>query len=149
MLGTMVKITKLFEDAQIPQYANKGDAGADLYSHEDAIIYPGKFILIGTGIALAMPVRWVGLIHPRSGLAAKHGITVLNSPGTVDSGYRGEIKVNLINLSGNPFVVSKGDRIAQIVFQQYEQADFLEVDSLDDTIRGIGGHGSTGGFNNG
>ncbi len=149
MLGTMVKIKKLYEDAQVPCYANKGDAGADLYSYENVIIEPRQFVLVSTGISLAMPVRWVGLVHPRSGLAAKHGITVLNSPGTVDSGYRGEIKVNLINLSDTTFAISKGDRIAQIVFQQVEQADFLEVDSLEATERGIWGHGSTGGFNNG
>lgn len=96
-----------------------------------------------------MPSRWVGLVHPRSGLAFKHGVTVLNAPGTIDSGYRGEIKVNLINLGPTFFEVKKGDRIAQVVFQNYEQADFFESDNLDDTSRGEGGHGSTGGFANG
>jgi dUTP pyrophosphatase len=146
MLGNMVKIKKLHEDAQTPTYSKKGDAGADLYSYEDTSILPGCYTLVATGIAIAMPARWVGLVHPRSGLAAKYGVTVLNSPGTVDSGYRGEIKVNLINLSKNTFQISKGDRIAQIVFQTFEQADFLEVSELDATLRGDQGHGSTGGF---
>jgi dUTP pyrophosphatase len=146
-IGRMVKIKKIWEDAIIPTYAKKGDAGADLYSHEDVIIEPKSWSLVHTGIAIAMPSGWVGLVHPRSGLAFSKGVTVLNAPGTVDSGYRGEIKVNLINHSSVPAIISKGDRIAQIVFQQYEQADFLEVDELDPSERGANGHGSTGGFN--
>jgi dUTP diphosphatase len=144
--GRMVKLKKLYSDAIIPTYAKKGDAGADLYSYQDAYLMPGAWGLISTGISIAMPPSWVGLIHPRSGLSAKKGVTVLNAPGTVDSGYRGEIKVNLINLGVEPLSISKGDRIAQIMFQVFEQADFLEVDELDTTERGDGGHGSTGGI---
>lgn len=146
-VGRMVKIKKIWDDAIIPTYAKMGDAGADLYSNEDLTIKPGNWTLVGTGISIAMPPGWVGLIHPRSGLAFSRGLTVLNAPGTVDSGYRGEIKVNLINHSSDLALIFKGDRIAQIVFQQYEQADFLEVDELDATERGLSGHGSTGGFN--
>lgn len=145
-IGRMVKIRKLHPDAVIPTYAKKGDAGADLYANVDTYIMPGEWSLIGTGIAIAMPPGWVGLIHPRSGMAAKLGVTVLNAPGTVDSGYRGEVLVNLINHSTVPVAISKGDRIAQIVFQQHEQADFLEVEELDNTDRGEGGHGSTAGI---
>jgi dUTP pyrophosphatase len=140
----MIKIKKVYEDAIIPQYAKKGDAGADLYAHHDMHILPGGWALVGTGVAIALPPSWVGLIHPRSGLAAKKGLTVLNAPGTIDSGYRGEIRVNLINHSAFSVKVSKGDRIAQIAFQQFEQADFLEVDELDESERGDSGHGSTG-----
>lgn len=143
-IGRMVKVKKLYEDAEIPTYAKKGDAGADLYSYDDVYLMPGTWALVRTGIAIAMPPAWVGLVHPRSGLAAKKGVTVLNAPGTVDSGYRGEVLVNLVNHSSAPVAIAKGDRIAQIVFQQYEQADFLEVEELDETERGIGGHGSTG-----
>lgn len=145
----MVKIKKLYPDAIVPTYAHKGDAGADLYSYEDVVIHPGNWILVSTGICIAMPVTWVGLVHPRSGLAVRLGVTVLNAPGTIDSEYRGEIKVNLINHGSVPFVVQKGDRIAQIVFQRYEQADFFEVSDLTVTQRGLGGHGSTGGITDG
>lgn len=143
-IGRMVKIKKLYADAELPTYAKKGDAGADLYSYDDIYLMPGKWSLVRTGIAIAMPPSWVGLLHPRSGLAAKKGVTVLNAPGTVDSGYRGEVLVNLVNHSSAPVSIAKGDRIAQIVFQQFEQADFLEVQELDVTERGEGGHGSTG-----
>ncbi len=142
-IGRMVKIKKLYSDATIPTYAKKGDAGADLYSYDDIYLMPGTWALVRTGVAIAMPPAWVGLVHPRSGLAAKKGVTVLNSPGTVDSGYRGEVMVNLVNHSAQPVSIAKGDRIAQIVFQQYEQADFLEVQELDVTERGTDGHGST------
>lgn len=145
MFGNMIKIKKLNPDAILPTYAKKGDAGADLYSMDTVEIRPFQRMLVSTGIAIAMPPSWVGLVHPRSGLAHKAGVTVLNAPGTVDSGYRGEVKVNLINLGNSPVVINKGDRIAQIVFQRFEQGDFLEVDELDSTDRGEGGHGSTGG----
>jgi len=147
MFGNMIKVKKLHPDARIPTYAKKGDAGADLYAYEDVTLTTGARFLMPTGIAIAMPSSWVGLVHPRSGLAARAGVTVLNSPGTVDSGYRGEIKVNLINLGHLTYTVRKGDRIAQIVFQRFEQGDFLEVAELDITDRGEGGHGSTGGMN--
>jgi dUTP pyrophosphatase len=139
-----IKIKKLHEDAIIPTYAKVGDAGADLYSNENVYLEPGNWQLIGTGIAISMPSSYVGLVHPRSGAAAKLGCTVLNAPGTVDSGYRGEIKVNLINHGPNPIEILKGDRIAQIVFQQFSRADFVETEELDDSERGISGHGSTG-----
>ena len=148
-VGKMVKIIRLNDSAIIPSYAYKGDAGADLHSCESVIIEPGNWRLVSTGISIAMPVGWVGLVHPRSGLAYKQGVTVLNAPGTIDSGYRGEIKVNLINHGSIPFHISPGNRIAQIVFQRFEQADFFEVTDLDTTTRGEGGHGSTGGFENG
>lgn len=142
----MVKVKRLYPDAMLPTYSKKGDAGADLYSYEDVEIAPRQHNLVSTGICIAMPASWVGLVHPRSGMAAKLGVTVLNSPGTVDSGYRGEVKVNLINHSDRTVFIKKGDRIAQIVFQRFEQADFLIVDELDITDRGDGGYGSTGGF---
>jgi dUTP pyrophosphatase len=148
-IGKMVKIVKLHEDAVIPFYAHKGDAGADLHSVESLELSPGQYRLISTGIAIAMPAGWVGLVHPRSGLAAKYGVTIVNAPGTVDSEYRGEIKVNLINLGTTTVSINVGDRIAQIVFQRYEQADFFEVTDLDITARGSAGFGSTGGFENG
>lgn len=146
-MGRSVKVKKLYSDAIIPTYAHKGDAGADLHAYEDVVIEPGKWFLVSTGISIAMPIGWVGLIHPRSGLAWRRGVTVLNAPGTIDSGYRGEIKVNLISHGSVPFYIYKGDRIAQIVFQRYEQADFFEVNDLEVTERGEGGHGSTGGIN--
>jgi len=149
MYGNMVKIKKLYPEAIIPNYSYKGDAGADLYSFEAAELMPGAWHLFATGIAIAMPVGWVGLVQPRSGLAAQNAVTLLNSPGTIDSGYRGQIFVNLINLGSVPVNIAKGDRIAQIVFQRHEQASFLEVDELDSTERGESGHGSTGGLTSG
>lgn len=149
MYGNMVKVKKLYEDASVPTYSHKGDAGADLYSYEDLQILPGEHKLISTGISIAMPPTWVGLVHPRSGLAAKKSVTVLNAPGTVDSGYRGEVMVNLVNHGSETVSIAKGDRIAQIVFQRYEQADFLIVDELESSSRGANGHGSTGGYING
>jgi dUTP pyrophosphatase len=108
---------------------------------------PGERSLVPTGVALAIPDGWVGLVHPRSGLAAKHGISIVNAPGTVDAGYRGEILVNLINLDPrDAFTVRRGDRIAQLVVQQVARVEFLEVDSLEDTSRGDTGHGASGGF---
>lgn len=143
-INRMIKLKKIYDDSIVPRYANKGDAGADLYAHHAMEILPGGWALVGTGVAIALPPSWVGLVHPRSGLAVKKGLTVLNAPGTVDSGYRGEIFVNLINHSPFSVQINKGDRIAQIVFQQFEQADFLVVDELDDSERGDAGHGSTG-----
>ena len=142
-----VPVKKLDENAIVPTYAHDGDAGADLYSNENITIMPnGGFNLVGTGISLAIPEGYVGLVHPRSGLAARQGVTVLNAPGTVDSGYRGEIKVNLINHSFLPVDIRKGYRIAQIVFQAYERGQFVVTADLDKTIRNENGHGSTGGF---
>jgi len=140
----MVEVELLTSEAKLPSYAHFGDAGADLYSVENVIIFPGERKLIGTGIALAIPVGFVGLIHPRSGLAAKSGITVLNAPGTIDSGYRGEVKINLINHGEESFTVLAGDRIAQLVIQEVIRAKFVKAETLVSTERGTGGHGSTG-----
>ena len=130
---------------ELPSYAHPGDAGADLRSSEKLVIPPGERRTVGTGLAIALPNGYVGLVHPRSGLAAKHGITVLNSPGTVDAAYRGEIKVTLLNTDlTNPFEIAVGDRIAQLVIQPVERAHFVEVDRLPDSHRGEGGFGSTG-----
>ena len=127
-----------------PVYAKPGDAGADLRSYEDAVIPAGKRLLLRTGVSIALPDGYVGLVHPRSGLAAKNGITVLNAPGTVDAGYRGEIMVTLLNTSDEDFVVQRGDRIAQLVIQQFEKARFIQVEELPGSERGETGFGSSG-----
>ena len=127
-----------------PVYAKPGDAGADLRSTEDAVIPAGKRLLLRTGVSIALPDGYVGLVHPRSGLAAKNGITVLNAPGTVDAGYRGEIMVTLLNTSDEDFVVQRGDRIAQLVIQQFERARFIQVEELPGSERGETGFGSSG-----
>ncbi|MDY5785957.1 dUTP diphosphatase [Corynebacterium sp.] len=138
-------VKRLDPDLEMPRRAHAGDAGADLFSTEDVLLGPGERALVGTGIALALPLGTVGLIHPRSGLAAKHGITVVNTPGTVDAQYRGEVKVCLLNTDrDNAFQVTRGMRIAQLVVQEVELVDFAEVAELDATERGEGGHGSTG-----
>jgi len=140
----LIKTLKLNSDARLPAYAKAGDAGADLCSAHATTLLPGEFKLIPTGIALAIPLGYVGLIHPRSGLAAKHGVTVLNTPGTIDSGFRGEIKVILINHSKEVYNIERGERIAQLVIQKVEGAFFEPTDELDATDRGNGGFGSTG-----
>ena len=127
-----------------PVYAKPGDAGADLKSTEDLVVPAGGRQLVKTGIKIAMPDGYVGLVHPRSGLAAKHGITVLNAPGTVDAGYRGEIMVTLLNTSNEPFEIRRGDRIAQLLFQRVDRADFIAVSELPESSRGDGGFGSSG-----
>jgi dUTP pyrophosphatase len=135
-------------DPQLPPlaYAHDGDAGADLYAAVDVELKPGERALVPTGVAIALPTGYVGLVHPRSGLAAKLGVTVLNAPGTVDAGYRGEILVNLVNHDPrSPALIRRGDRIAQLVVQRVERADFVEVAELPASARGAGGHGSTGG----
>lgn len=125
--------------------AHAGDAGADLYAAQDVTLQPGERALVGTGIAIALPIGTVGLIHPRSGLAAKHGLTVVNSPGTIDAEYRGELKVCLLNTDlREPIEITRGMRIAQLVVQRVELVEFAEVDELEDTARGAGGYGSTG-----
>ena len=142
-----VSVRLLHPDATVPAYSTDGDAGADLTSVAEVTIDPGERVLVPTGVAVALPPGTVGLVHPRSGLAARHGITVVNAPGTVDSGYRGEILVNLVNLDpSEPFTVRVGDRIAQIVVQHHLHGDFTPADSLPDSARGDTGHGSTGGF---
>ena len=129
----------------VPRYAQPGDAGADIRSSVSLVIAPGERATVSTGMAIALPAGYVGLVHSRSGLAAKNGIMVLNSPGTIDAGYRGEIKVTLLNTDkSEPFEVKIGDRIAQLLVQQVEQAKFIQVDFLPDSNRGDGGFGSTG-----
>jgi dUTP pyrophosphatase len=141
-----VAVRLLDPELPLPSYAHPGDAGADLVSARDLELAPGARALVPTGIAVALPEGYVGLVHPRSGLASRLGVTVLNAPGTVDAGYRGEIMVNLINHDReHPAKISRGDRIAQLVVQRVERADFLRVDALPDSVRGAGGHGSTGG----
>jgi len=139
-----MKIKKLTETAIVPKYAHLSDAGADLYADESLVLAPGERALVGTGIALEIPLGYVGLVHPRSGLAHKHGISIVNAPGTIDSGYRGEVKVNLINLGRKLFIVASGDRIAQLLIQAVEYVGFIEVDELSNADRGENGHGSTG-----
>jgi dUTP pyrophosphatase len=135
----------------MPSRAHEGDAGVDLFSAEDFELAPGQRALVRTGVAVAIPLGMVGLVHPRSGLASRVGLSIVNSPGTIDAGYRGEIKVALINLDPTtPIVVHRGDRIAQLLVQQVELVELIEVASFDEaglaeTSRGDGGHGSSGG----
>lgn len=130
----------------IPSYQNPGDAGADLCTTHDILIYPGKQVSVNTGVAIALPCGYVGLVHPRSGLAFKKGITIVNAPGVIDSGYRGEIKVCLLNTSFETVDLKRGDRVAQLLIQEFKIANFLLVDNLPDSFRGNQGIGSTGGF---
>ena len=133
--------------AAVPTYAHPGDAGADLRCCADFTLGPGERRLVGTGLAVALPEGYAAFVHPRSGLAAELGVTVLNTPGTVDAGYRGEIKVCLLNTDHRqPVAFAAGDRIAQLVLQQVARATFTAVAELPDSARGIGGHGSTGGI---
>jgi dUTP pyrophosphatase len=141
-----VPIKRLDPDLPLPKYAKPGDAGCDLIAAEQITLEPGGGrALISTGIAIALPEGYAAFIQPRSGLAFKHGVTCLNTPGLIDSGYRGELKVLLVNTDPNvPFEVNRGERIAQLVIQKVEQAEFTEVDDLSETERGAGGFGSTG-----
>ena len=140
-----VLITRLDPEFPLPTYAHPGDAGLDLLTTIDAIIAPGERVLLPTGVAIALPAGYAAFVHPRSGLAAKSGISVVNAPGTVDAGYRGEISVCLINLDPRESVVlSRGDRIAQLIIQRVEFAVLHEVEHLPGTDRGAGGFGSTG-----
>ncbi|KJL31639.1 MULTISPECIES: dUTP diphosphatase [Microbacterium] len=130
---------------QLPVYAHPGDAGADLISTQALRLEPGQRALVGTGVSIALPEGFAAFVVPRSGLAAKHGITVVNSPGTVDAGYRGEIKVSLLNTDSNAaYDVAVGDRIAQLIVMPVTRARFIPVDALDESVRGAGGFGSTG-----
>lgn len=141
-----VEWVALGEQASEPSYALPGDAGADLCSTETVVLGPGERALVGTGVALALPAGTVGLVAPRSGLAARRGLSIVNSPGIIDSGYRGEIRVCLINLDPRePIRVDSGDRVAQLIVVPFVRADFVRVDELDETSRGAGGYGSTGG----
>lgn len=141
-----VSLVRLDPDLPVPAYARPGDAGADLYTAVDLTLLPGERALAPTGIGVALPEGYVALVHPRSGLALRHGVSVVNTPGTVDAGYRGEIKVLLINHDlHEPVTLRRGDRIAQLVIQRVEQARFVVVDQLPESVRGAGGYGSTGG----
>lgn len=131
----------------MPHYARAGDAGADLPIRDDCVLAPGERRVVDTGIAIALPLGWAGFVHPRSGLAARTGLTIVNAPGTIDAGYRGEIKVCLLNTdAATPIRLNRGDLIAQLVVQQVAVVDFVEVAALSETERGQGGYGSTGGI---
>ena len=144
---TEISILRLDPGLPLPSYAHLGDAGADLYAREDVSLKPGERRLVPTGVALALPDGYVALVHPRSGLAHRSGLSIVNAPGTIDAGYRGEVQVCLVNLDpATPIELRRGDRIAQLVIQRFETATFVEVDDLPDSSRGAGGYGSTGGF---
>jgi dUTP pyrophosphatase len=145
--GVEVLITRLDPDVPLPAYAHPGDAGADLVTTVDVHLEPGERALVPTGVAIALPDGFVALVHPRSGLAARFGVSIVNAPGTVDAGYRGEISVLLVNLDpSQPVDLSRGDRVAQLLVQRVEKARFVEVQRLPGSARGDGGYGSTGGF---
>ena len=144
-MSVKVLITRLDPSVPLPSYAKPGDAGADLATRIDFTLKPGERLLVPTGIAIALPKGYVALVHPRSGLAIKNGISLVNTPGTVDAAYRGELACILINHDlTNEVTFKKGDRIAQLVIQKVEEADFVEVESLPGSDRGSGGFGSTG-----
>ncbi len=145
MSQVQVLITRLDPALPLPRYAKPGDAGADIVSRVDITLAPGERAMVPTGVAIALPDGYVALVHPRSGLAIKHGVTMVNSPGTVDAGYRGELQIILINHDRSESISFKrGDRIAQLVIQQVERAEFIEVSELPGSGRGEGGFGSTG-----
>ena len=145
MSSVEVLITRLDPDLPLPRYAKGGDAGADIVSRIDITLAPGERALVPTGIAIALPDGYVALVHPRSGLAIKHGVTMVNAPGTVDAGYRGELQIILINHDkSEPVSFKRGDRIAQLVIQKLERAEFIEVEDLPGSERAAGGFGSTG-----
>jgi dUTP pyrophosphatase len=140
-----IAVVRLDPGLPLPSYAHPGDAGADLHTTVDLELAPGERALVPTGIAIALPEGYVALVHPRSGLAARHGLSIVNAPGTVDAGYRGEIKVLLINHDPREAVsLRRGDRIAQLVVQRFERARFVEAGVLPNSVRGAGGYGSTG-----
>lgn len=138
-----LKIQKI-ADVPLPKYAHKGDAGMDLYSAEDLVLKPGERKLVSAGIKIAVPEGYEAQVRPKSGLTLNHGITILNTPGTIDSGYRGEVKCILVNHGQEDFKIEKGSKIAQMVINKIETAEIEEVSELDETKRGEGGFGSTG-----
>jgi dUTP pyrophosphatase len=141
-----VLVKRLDPGVPLPVYAHPGDAGADLVTTDDVRLEPGERVVVGTGIAIALPDGYAAFVHPRSGLAVRHGVTIVNAPGTVDAGYRGEIKVTLLNTDRvNAVTFKRGDRIAQLVVQRVERATFREAAELPGSSRGDGGFGSTGG----
>lgn len=142
-----VALHMLDDGIEPPHYAQPGDAGADLRSRIDLVLEPGHRALVPTGVSLALPFGYVGLVHPRSGLATKHGLSIVNAPGTVDAGYRGELMVTLLNTDTTQAIhITRGDRIAQLLIQRVEHAAFELVTELPDSVRGSNGFGSTGGF---
>lgn len=141
-----VTVRRLDPGLPLPEYAHPGDAGADLCTSVDVVLEPGERATVPTGLAIALPEGYAAFVHPRSGLAARCGVTLVNAPGTVDAGYRGEIRVTLLNTDREASVkLTRGDRIAQLVIQRVERAMFVEADSLPESARGTGGFGSTGG----
>lgn len=146
MSTVAVYLSRIDPEVPVPSYARAGDAGADLVTTTDAVIQPGERVVVGTGVAIALPEGYAAFVHPRSGLAARVGLSVVNTPGTIDSGYRGEIKVCLINHDPRePIELRRGDRIAQLIVQRVEHAEFVVVTDLEESERGDGGYGSTGG----
>jgi dUTP pyrophosphatase len=141
----VLEVRRLDPEVPLPSYAHPGDAGLDLAAASEVELAPGARVAVPTGLAVAIPAGWVGLVHPRSGLARRRGVTVTNAPGTIDAGYRGEVQVLLVNLGQEPVVLRRGDRVAQLLLQRVGTARVVEVDELDDTPRGAGGFGSTGG----
>jgi dUTP pyrophosphatase len=142
-----VMLRRLDPELPAPTYAHDGDAGADLVAAVDVELGPGERTVVPTGTAIALPEGYAAFVHPRSGLAARHGVALVNAPGTIDAGYRGEIQVIAVNLDPRETVrFSRGDRIAQLVIQRVERARFVEVDELPDSVRATGGFGSTGGW---
>ncbi|MEO3812155.1 dUTP diphosphatase [Sphaerisporangium sp. B11E5] len=140
-----VLIRRLDPELPLPSYAHPGDAGADLYAAQDVELLPGERAVVGTGVAIALPDGYAAFVHPRSGLASKYGVTLVNAPGTVDAGYRGEIKVTLLNTDRKDSLrIRRGDRVAQLVVQRVEKAAFYEVERLPGSARGADGFGSTG-----
>jgi dUTP pyrophosphatase len=145
-----VLVRRLDPGLPMPAYAHPGDAGADLVAAVDVELAPGERAVVPTGVAIALPEGYAGFVHPRSGLAAKTGLSLVNAPGTIDAGYRGEIKVIVVNLDPRePIHLDRGDRIAQLVVQRVERADFVEVAELPESVRAEGGFGSTGGYRGG
>ncbi|WP_153394892.1 dUTP diphosphatase [Ornithinicoccus halotolerans] len=145
-----VLLRRLDAELPLPSRAHPGDAGLDLHAREGVTLAPGERALVPTGVAIALPDGYAGFVHPRSGLAARHGITMVNAPGTVDAGYRGEILVNLLNTDARePFTITRGDRVAQLIVQQVARVQVTEVDRLPGSARGATGHGASGGFGDG
>jgi dUTP pyrophosphatase len=145
MSSVQVLVTRLDPSVPLPKYGKPGDAGADIATRIDFKLQPGERALIPTGLSIALPNGYAAFVHPRSGLAIKHGVSMVNTPGTVDAAYRGELQIILINHDPmNAITFAKGDRIAQLVIQKVESANFVEVESLPGTERGVGGFGSTG-----
>ena len=145
--AVQVLLQRLDRGLPVPSRAHPGDAGCDLYAAANVDLGPGQRAVVGTGVAIALPAGYAAFVHPRSGLAAEHGVTLVNAPGTVDAGYRGEIRVIVLNTDAEHAVrLRRGDRIAQLVIQRVEMPAFLEVDTLPGSQRGGSGHGSTGGY---